>query len=203
MDSVLILSPLAIEHAALSGAMGKSVKGAELAVGGHGKVQFALSTQLLIQKHNPRLVICAGAAGRLDHHLKVLDVVVSEATVEHDFNLRFVERSLPRFACDERSLDRLRLKTDWSGFHVHYGIMASGDEDVLDTERSVEIRRLTGARAVAWEGAGAARACKLHGVPYLEIRVLTDGASADAVREFKDNVKKGMAHVADVIRHLL
>jgi len=202
MDSVLILSPLAVEHAALSGAMGKSLKGVELAVGGHGKVQFALSTQLLIQKYNPRLVICAGAAGRLDHSVKLLDVMVSEATVEHDFNLRFVDRPLPRFACDERSLDRLRRVNDWP-FGVHFGIMASGDEDVLDSERGDQIRRLTEARAVAWEGAGAARACKLHGVPYLEVRVITDGAAVGAVQEFSENVKKGMVHVADVIRRLL
>src|SRR4051794_23263151 len=102
MDSVLILTPLAIEHAALSAALVAHGNPAEadhngvkvirmaglnldLAVGGHGKVQFALTTQLLVQKFNPRLVICAGAAGRLDPVLSPLDVVVSEVTIEHDF----------------------------------------------------------------------------------------------------------------------
>src|SRR6218665_1947884 len=45
------------------------------AVGGHGKVQFALTTQFLIRELKPSLVVCAGACGALDPKLKALDVV--------------------------------------------------------------------------------------------------------------------------------
>ncbi|MGZ3723592.1 MAG: 5'-methylthioadenosine/S-adenosylhomocysteine nucleosidase [Bdellovibrionales bacterium] len=220
MESVLILTPLAIEHAALSGAL-CSKGGApeadhngvkvinmgglnlDLAVGGHGKVQFALSTQLLIQKLNPRLVICAGAAGRLAPELTQLDVVVGEVTIEHDFRLRFIDRPLPRFPGDMKSLEKIKRQSTWNGFQVFYGPLASGDEDIIDDGRASEIRNATGAVAVAWEGAGGARACRLHGVPYVEIRAITDSADGDAARAFAENVKFGMRNVAEVIRQLI
>lgn len=220
-DSVLILTPLAIEHATLAAALTEggahaeadhngvkvmSVSGmnVELAIGGHGKVQFALSTQLLLQKFNPRLVICAGGAGRLDPRLSPLDVVAGEVTIEHDFRLRFVERPLPRFAGDMAVLDRLRrMETSWEGFNVHLGTLASGDEDIMDVERAAQLRTLTGAMAVAWEGAGGARAARMHGIPFIEIRAVTDSADSQAPRAFTESVKAGMRNVAQVIRQIL
>lgn len=201
MDSVLIVTPLAVEHAALA----PELKGLnlEVAIGGHGKVQFALSTQLLIQKFKPRLVICAGGAGRLDSRLNPLDVVVGEVTIEHDFRLRFVDRPLPRFPGDASLLDKIRHRTEWNGFSVHVGPLASGDEDVLDLERAVELHNLTGACAVAWEGAGGARAARLHGVPFVEIRAVTDSADSSAPRAFTESIKYGMKNVAEVIRAIL
>lgn len=200
MENVLVITPLAIEHAALAPEL-KDLN-LEVAIGGHGKVQFALSTQLLIQKFKPRLVICAGGAGRLDSRLNPLDVVVGEVTIEHDFRLRFVERPLPRFPGDTHILERLR-QSEWNGFQVHVGTLASGDEDVLDLERAVELRNLTGACAVAWEGAGGARAARLHGVPFIEIRAITDSADGDAPRAFTESIKYGMKNVAQVIRALV
>jgi adenosylhomocysteine nucleosidase len=220
MESVLILTPLAIEHAALSSALcgrdghaetnHNGVKviqfdglNLDLAVGGHGKVQFALSTQLLIQKLNPRLVICAGAAGRLTSALSPLDVVLSEVTIEHDFHQRFIERPFPRFPGDPRALDKVRRRSDWQGFQVFFGAIASGDEDIMDAGRAGEVHNSTGALAVAWEGAGGARACRLHGVPYVEVRTITDSADENTARAFTENIKFGMRNVADVIRQLL
>jgi len=218
MQPVLILTPLAIEHAALCSALNTGETSAEsdhhgvkvirdlnfdLAVGGHGKVQFALSTQLLIQKLNPRLVVCAGAAGRLDPSLAPLDVVISDVTIEHDYNLRFIERPLPRFPADMKVLEKLRRSHEWPGFRVHFGPLASGDEDILSEGRAAEIRNLTGARAVAWEGAGGARACRMHGVPFVEVRAITDAADAEAPRAFAENVKFGMRNVAEVLRQLI
>ena len=220
MESVLVLTPLALEHAALATALTAggahveadhngvkviSLEGmnVDLAIGGHGKVQFALSTQLLVQKFKPRLVICAGGAGRLDSRLNPLDVVAGELTIEHDFRLRFVDRPLPRFPGDTHTLDRLRHMNGWNGFNVHLGTLASGDEDVLDVERAAELRSLTGACAVAWEGAGGARAARLHGIPFIEIRAITDSADSDAPRAFTESVKFGMRNVAEVIRGIL
>jgi len=220
MDSVLVLTPLAIEHAALAAAFALDGHSAEadhngvkvislpgmnldLAIGGHGKVQFALSTQLLVQKFNPSLVICAGGAGRLDSRLNPLDVVVGDVTIEHDFCLRFINRPLPRFPGDHSRLERLRGMNSWDGFNLHIGILASGDEDVIDSERAAELRTTTGAMAVAWEGAGGARAARLHGVPFLEIRAITDSADSDAPRAFAESVKFGMRNVADVIKRLV
>jgi adenosylhomocysteine nucleosidase len=196
---ILVLTPLQIEFDALNAALAKNppANRLRLAVGGHGKVQFALSTQQLILELHPRLVICAGAAGALSAEVKPLDVVIAEETIEHDYNLRFIKRPQPSFAGDTATLEVLRRHSLWK-----FGKIASGDEDVLALERAAEIRALTGAVAVAWEGAGCARACVHQRTPFLEVRCITDSADADAPTHFATNVRTGMARIADVLRAL-
>ena len=87
------------------------------------------------------------------------DLIVATSTLEHDYNNKFSERPKPRFAGDPQSIEQLKA-LDLSGakFQVHFGIMAGGDEDVIDVRRGAELRELHNALAVAWEGVGGARA---------------------------------------------
>jgi adenosylhomocysteine nucleosidase len=173
-----------------------------LAQGGLGKVQFGLQTQHLLD-HCPsiRTVLCAGAAGALAMNLKVGDVVIASETVEHDCIHRFTARPAPRFPGDENLVAQLEKLAGlaWDEFHIHVGVMASGDEDVIERSRAEEIGRKTGAIAVAWEGAGGARACRFSEVPYVEIRGITDAADPDAPGNFKINLGQVMAHIGWLI----
>lgn len=173
-----------------------------LAVGGLGKVQFALTTQHLIRELDPRGVIAVGAGGRLHQGVEPLDLVVATDTVEHDFTARFVPKPLPRFPGDPGMIAKLQEIENWNGFKVHFGSVASGDEDIVAPERVAEIRTKTDALAVAWEGAGGARACRFQGLPYLEVRAITDGANAQAYEDFKKNLRRCMLNAAELIRVL-
>jgi adenosylhomocysteine nucleosidase len=101
-----------------------------VAPGGHGKTQFAVQTQYLIDRFSSvELVICAGAAGSLAPKLSVGDVVVGTATVEHDYRLLFATRPLPRFPGHGPSIDALRRSAQGvGGFHVAFDVIASGDK---------------------------------------------------------------------------
>src|SRR6516165_9707042 len=137
-----------------------------VAPGGHGKTQFAVQAQYLIDRFpSTELVICAGAGGGLAPELSVGDVVVGTETVEHDYRLLFGTRPLPRFPGHGPSIDALRRSARGiGGFHVAFGVIASGDEDVVSSERAQTIRDQTGAACVAWEGSGAARAALFNGI---------------------------------------
>ncbi len=212
---ILVLTPLAIENQALKenlGAVTRNERVGEFevvthgdsvahAIGGHGKVRFALATQFLVRELNPSLVICAGAGGSLSPYVQTGDLVVAEKTVEHDFNLKFVQRPPPAFAGDAGALARLR-ELDVGALNlrgVHFGTIASGDEDIVDAARARELGEKTGALVVAWEGAGLARAAEFCGVPHLEIRAVTDAADVHASKHFKENVQAGMASIAKLI----
>ncbi len=171
-----------------------------VASGGLGKVQFGVQTQHLIDAGHWDVVICAGAAGALVTDLAVGDVVIATETVEHDIRNKFSKPLLPRFHGSEEMIGRCRraLKTE-PAFRVHYGPIASGDEDVMDAERRADIRARTAALAVAWEGAGGARACQFSGLPFIEIRGVTDGAGGTAADEFRQNVQLALKNVAQVI----
>jgi nucleoside phosphorylase len=89
-----------------------------------------------------------------------------------------------------------RLNLSYADFQVHFGIMAGGDEDVIDAARGAELRGLHQALAVAWEGVGGARASAFSGVPYLEIRGATDTANHEAPVVFEVNLKIVMKNIA-------
>lgn len=189
----LVLCPLKIELDALKSALGDA-QGFHLAVGGHGKVQFALMAQHLIRELKPSLLICAGACGALAPGPRIGEVIAAERTIEHDFNLKFIKRPQPSYEGHAESLAKLRGLPG-----VHLGTIASGDEDVVDAVRSQAIAQSTGAIAVAWEGAGGAKAAAFCKVPFLELRTVTDSADEHAPAHFNHNVTKGMRNIAKVL----
>ncbi len=172
-----------------------------LALGGTGKVQFAVQTQHLLDSGViPDLVICAGAAGSLVDYLGVGDVVVASETVEHDVHERFTRKPLPRFEADRsiiESLARVPLKS--FQFPVHFGVVASGDEDVIDEARKSSLHQKSGGIAVAWEGAGGAKACRFSKIPFVEIRGITDAADSGAAADFELNLSLAMGNIASFI----
>jgi adenosylhomocysteine nucleosidase len=123
-----------------------------VAPGGLGKTQFAVQTQHLIEcRSDWELVICAGAAGGIDETVCIGDVVIGTETIEHDIRNKCGTTPLiPRFQGASAIVEALsRVALQDSTFHVHRGAIASGDEDVVDSERRREIRERTGALATA------------------------------------------------------
>lgn len=170
-----------------------------IAFGGHGKVQFAVQTQFLLA-HRPEVdqVVCIGAAGGISDLVSTFDVVVGEVTVEHDYTYRFIDKPAPQLKGNEKLLERLK-KISLTEFKLHFSIIASGDEDVISQQRAEEIQSQTGAVAVAWEGAGGAKACSFLGVPFIELRAITDMASNSAPIDFRANLERSMKHIANVL----
>ena len=175
--------------------------GLALAQGGLGKAQFAVQTQHLIDSRSGwDVVICAGAAGALDDRLSVGDVVIGTETVEYDIHNKFGKPLVPRFAGAEAIIKDFRHMTMIdSPFKLHFGAIASGDEDIVEVARRQELRALTGAIATAWEGAGGARASHFSALPFVEIRGISDGANTTAARDFEKNLPRTMRNVASVV----
>jgi adenosylhomocysteine nucleosidase len=174
------------------------------AVGGHGKTQLAVQTQYLVD-HCPGLntILCAGAAGGLSEAAKFGDVVVGTCTIEHDYRLRFVKRPLPNHPADGAHVESFRRVAGAHRFQfgVHFGPIASGDEDIVDAQRAQQLRNETGALCVAWEGSGAARSAAFNGLRFVELRAITDGADANSAGDFHANLKIAMPNIAELLVH--
>jgi adenosylhomocysteine nucleosidase len=172
-----------------------------VAPGGLGKAEFAVQTQHLIDSGKDwEVVICAGAAGALNDRLAVGDVVIGTQTIEYDIRNKFGKPLLPQFNSAKSIVeDFRRMKLEGVSFKLHFGAIASGDEDIVDVERRREVRDLTGALANAWEGAGGARASYFSQVPFVEIRGISDGANETAAQDFEKNLPTTMGNVALVI----
>jgi adenosylhomocysteine nucleosidase len=173
-----------------------------VAVGGNGKAQFAAQTQYVLDRcPETKVLICAGAAGRLDTAISIGDIVVGTGTVEHDYRTRMSPRPPPCHDPDPNILEQFVSIAARSAFpfRVHFGLIASGDEDIVDSARAQELRALTHAMCVAWEGSGGARAARLSRVPFIEIRCITDGADSTAHAAFQANVGSVMSNVAQLL----
>ena len=180
-------------------------KGVILCQGGLGKAQFAVTAQHLLDNlASPGLAVCAGIAGSLTASARVGDVIVGTATVEHDFNPRALDRQLPEFDGSAPHLAALREAriAERQEFQVRLGRIASGDEAIVDPARARELRARTGALAVAWEGAGGARAAAFSQVPYVEVRGISDMADHEAVETWKANLPAAMRSVAPIVAWL-
>jgi len=219
MSGVLILCPLRAELTALQEAMkldgGPSelvkVQGMTafksgafiLAQGGHGKAQFACQASFYLSMFpEVSALICAGAGGSLSSEVKAFDIVVGTQTIEHDYREKFEPSSLPKFPASPELLEKFLFnnkpfesKKVSVSFKVHQGPIASGDEDVVEGLRAQEIYSQTGALAVAWEGAGGARAASFHRKNFLELRAITDMANGSSVHDFRNNLKQAMRHL--------
>jgi adenosylhomocysteine nucleosidase len=171
-----------------------------LARGGTGKAEFAVHTQHLLDCcADWNLVICAGGAGGLADQVSIGDVVVATATLEHDYSNKFSQRPLPVFEGNEDAITIFRRALLLPRpFKIHFGPVASGDEDIIEAERRNQLRQSTSALAVAWEGAGGARACAFSNVPFIEIRGITDAANHDAPADYDNNLELAMRNVAEV-----
>ena len=177
--------------------------GMTIALGGHGKVQFGVQAQYLLSHLGPvDGFVCLGAGGGLDSHLRVGDLVVGEKTIEHDYTEKFdLGARVPEFLADSSLLAKVR-KLSSSSFDIHYGSIASGDEDIVDSERAGQLHHATGALAVAWEGSGGARACRFNGTAFLEIRAITDNARDSVPESFSKNLGLCMGNAAQLIYQL-
>lgn len=178
--------------------------GLTVAQGGAGKVQFAVQTQHLLDS-GPAwdLVICAGAAGAIVEEVEIGDVVVGTRTVEHDYQNKFSVQPLPVYEAPNFVVNSLKASARLSGSKLHFGPIASGDEDIVTQERGYVLHEKTGALAAAWEGAGGAKACRFSTIPFIEIRAITDTADHNAPADFESNLAIAMGNISRLITNWL
>lgn len=176
-----------------------------------GKVAAATTTTVLIEAFGVKSVLFTGVAGGVGAAVKVGDVVVAEAFIQHDLNSAplFPRYEIPlygraTFDCDP-FLSALLLEATQLGlagvgdhFHrdlllaspqVHRGLIASGDQFVCDPAAAARMRAELQAAgheplAVEMEGAAVAQVCHDYGVPFVAMRTISDRADAQAHLDF-------------------
>jgi nucleoside phosphorylase len=172
-----------------------------VAHGGHGKTQFAIHSQyLMCCIPSIELLVSSGVAGALSQKLNIGDIVVATEIIEHDFKLKLANRPLPKFSSHKETINSLRdLSKSNSEFILHFGSIASGDEDIISESRKKELLDSTSCIAVAWEGAGGARVCEFNNKKYIELRAISDTADCNSTVEFEINLKPAMTNLAKMI----
>ncbi len=187
---------------------------------GVGKVNAAACTQALIDRYGVERLINVGVAGGVSSELKVLDVVVGRALVQHDFDLRpfgYVKGYLgevyggdsQRPTCFEadpvmvEACESAAKKALGYEHSLYVGVIASGDEFVAASDRRSAIAASCGAMASEMEGAAVAQVAFQNGVPFLVLRTISDLADGSAPVSFETVVQFAADIAAKVILEML
>ena len=143
-----------------------------LAVGGQGKVETALTCQMLHSAFALNRFLLLGSAGALDPALMPGDIVVGERCLEWDF-LSKGEKG-PNPPPSFRPSQSFPPVVNGPAYRV--GTILSADRDLFDPEEKSRLFRESGAALTAWEGAGFHRFLKRSGAVGWEIRVVVEAA---------------------------
>ncbi|MBU0982572.1 MAG: 5'-methylthioadenosine/adenosylhomocysteine nucleosidase [candidate division Zixibacteria bacterium] len=186
-----------VKHCGLDFHFGR-LEGREVAMVrcGVGKVNAAIATQLLVDRFNAESIVFTGLAGTLVPYLNRGDIVISSSVVQHDVDLSAFGRrvgELPDLAravdADQRLVHAAagvceRVIADDPERKMVVGTIASGDSFVADPEKIRWLQAEFGAVAVEMEGGAVGQVCRMSKIPFVVIRVISDGGGDGAAGEF-------------------
>jgi adenosylhomocysteine nucleosidase len=203
-----------------------------LAEAGIGKVNTAAVATLLVARFQARTLVFSGVAGGLDPDLAIGDVVVAARAVQHDCGVIENERLHPYqaghvpffnptpelgYAVDPALLERVRQRLEGLELaplsaaaggtgrrpKLVYGTILAGDQFIHCETTRERLHREFEAQAVAMEGAALAQVAERLGVPWLEIRALSDLAGKDSRFDFAKFVEEVARSSTLILRRLL
>lgn len=155
-----------------------------VAVSGIGKVNAAICTQTMILKFAPSMIINTGVAGGIGKDIKILDIVVADAVVQHDMDTSPVGDpvglisgiNLIEIPCSTTIADKLEAAAKaLSNPKVFRGIIATGDQFLNKAEDIKYIGDTFGALATEMEGASIGQVCYINHVDFCVVRTISDG----------------------------
>lgn len=181
---------------------------------GIGKVNAAMSTTLVLERHRPDYVINTGSAGGFDSSLNVGDVVVSSAVYHHDVDVTifgYAPGQVPGLPAQFMPDDKLvaLAKTAIASVNaaeqqIVEGEIATGDSFMNDPERVARTRAtFPHMKAVEMEAAAIAQVCHQFSTPFLIIRSLSDIAGKESNISFEQYLPKAAKHSAQMVTALL
>lgn len=188
-------------------------------IGGHpvvaafsrcGKVAAAATATELIVRFDVKALIFTGLAGGIGDGVRVGDIVVPEALVQHDLDAsplfpRFEVPLMGRgvFETDEKLRTRLvhaatsfLASGEEDGFEsdsarVHGGLVATGDQFIdSDAQRHAIREALPEVVAVDMEAAAVGQVACDYGVPVAVVRMVSDAADESAGAVFSSSLER-------------
>jgi adenosylhomocysteine nucleosidase len=199
---------------------------------GIGKVNTALVATLLADRFGCRPIVFSGVAGGLDPALRIGDVVIADRTLQHDAGVieegrlaTYQAGHVPFFNPTDRLgypvepelLARIRARLD--GFalpplsraaggagaapRIVFGTILSGDQYIHCESTRERLSGELGGAAVEMEGGALGQVAEAFGIPFLDIRALSDLAGRDSRFDFAAFVHEVAGSSARILRHLL
>lgn len=180
---------------------------------GIGKVNAAVGTAILLERHQPDAIINTGSAGGFANDLVIGDVIISDEVRHHDvdavvfgYELGQVPGMPAAYQADQRLRSVARgAIAELGEVNVREGMIATGDAFMSDPERVASTRaQFPTMLAVEMEGAAIAQTCHLYGCPFVVIRALSDiPGSGNNHLSFEQFLDIAADHSSRMVDHML
>lgn len=158
-------------------------KAVVLCLSGVGKVNAAISTTILAQHYALDAILNIGTAGGLKADEHVLDVVISDRVVQHDFDTSGIDGDSGYglfYEADKVLLEKTRKVLAELAIPNHVGMVATGDQFIHEDAQINRILELYPDSICAeMEAGGIAQAAAYYNVPFIVLRSLSDVAVND------------------------
>lgn len=180
---------------------------------GVGKVNAAVTTQILIDTFQVDRVIFTGVAGAVHPALNIGDIVVSTDCIQHDIDvspLGFAPGQIPFteqwvWKADEELMQQAiaagqKLEAD---VQVVSGRILSGDQFVASREKVQWLYEQFEAHCTEMEGASVGQVCAMNDVPFVVVRSMSDKADGSAHVNFVEFTKLASERSYAIVRNML
>ena len=180
---------------------------------GIGKVNAAVGTAILLERHQPDAIINTGSAGGFAADLAIGDVIISDEVRHHDvddvvFGYEIGQvPGMPAAYLADKSLREVARNAIVSlgEVQVREGLIATGDAFMADPARVDATRaQFPSMLAVEMEGAAIAQTCHLYQCPFVVIRALSDiPGSGDNHLSFDEFLEVAADHSSRMVDQML
>lgn len=181
---------------------------------GVGKVNAAITTQILIDHFHVEQIIFTGVAGALDPNLNIGDIVISTSCQQHDIDasgLGFKRGEIPMFnypsifKADDRLVDLAYniASSRKEKNNVYKGKILSGDQFIADPKIAEQLYQQFSALCVEMEGAAVAHTAMLNDIPFVIIRSISDKANKEATVNFVEFVQTVANESNEIVTSML
>ena len=147
--------------------------------GGVGKVNAARSTQLIISRYQPDVVLNVGVAGCFEN-VPIGTLVLATGFVQHDSDTSALGdpvglvSTVNRVDFPTADLDKARAAMDRAGFPYRVGSVATGEWFATECDRARRIAATFHPLLIEMEGGAAAQVCLRNGVPFMALKSVSD-----------------------------
>ncbi|MDH6366073.1 MULTISPECIES: 5'-methylthioadenosine/adenosylhomocysteine nucleosidase [unclassified Breznakia] len=176
-----------------------------LAQSGIGKVQAAMTTAILLCQYKVRYVLSTGVAGGFTEDQKILDIVVGDKLVQHDFDTSAIDgdKGYGEYSYSYVTLIQLAQKIwpEIGSGNLHVGTIASGDQFVSKKSQINSINRhFTNVIACEMESGAISRVCNKQDIPCIVIRAISDTVCLDnSENDYEVNLANATKQNADFV----
>jgi len=174
-----------------------------------GKIGVATTATLLVTEFSPRALLSVAPAGSLVPDVGPGDLLLADATVEHDTgswtDQGLAWPKLRRTRADAGLLSMVRTAATALEVPFAEGSIASGDSFVESSAKALQLANWSGATAVDTSSAAVARVGAWSATPVLLLRWITDRADTDAGLSFDEHAQSSTSatRTADLIEEIV